>query len=140
MGLNKKDLRISYWLGELLFYIHLPIFLLWVVLFFIPVGWWPQRVAFHFYFVIAMVLFQIAGGILWQPVAHKFDLRCPLTIIMQRVRGYSMREPAAYDHSFIVEFFERVHIAPKKNTITFLIIFSIILIVCQYFFGFLRIP
>lgn len=136
VNMKKNYSALRYLCGEILFYIHLPIFLAWGGLFFVPVGLWPGRVAFHFYFIMTTVVIQIVGGVVYCPITKRFDLVCILSVLMQWVRGCPLPDPSSYKHSFIIELFERVHIRFHKKTLTVLIIVSVILVVCQYFFSF----
>lgn len=123
-------------IGEIIYYVHLPVFVLWVVLFFIPVSWWPGRVWFHFWFLIITVAVEVVSGLAYIPVSGRFDLICPLTLLMQILRGYGFNDVQTYKHSFITEFSERLWFRLSKKTVTILIILSIVLVSCQFFLGF----
>ncbi|MFH1379903.1 MAG: hypothetical protein ABII23_06460 [bacterium] len=122
--------------GEIVFYLHLLVFLFWIIPFFVPAAIWADRVTVHFFYIVTLVSIEIVSGILMYPVTGSFDLICPITILMQCIRGYRWHEPAAYRHSFVVEILERLQVRFQKKTITVLIIVSILMVMCQYFLGF----
>ncbi len=97
---------------------------------------WPERVAVHFYFIVIMVGFQVIGGLMYYPVTGSLSLVCPLTVLMQYVRGNRLDDPLCYRYSFVLEFFQRLHLSPRKKSVTVVVIFSVILVSVQYFFGF----
>jgi hypothetical protein len=121
-------------LAEGIFWLHAIIFVVWIGLFFVPVSFWPQRIHVHFWYVLIMVMSEIVMGLLLMKHMHKFRIVCPLTALMQYIRGYSLTDPKNYDHSFVREFAERFHLSLPKGFVGGLIFTSLGLIILEYIF------
>ena len=131
----RKSVNTKTILGEILFWSHVPVLLVWFGLFFVPSSMIPDKIVFHFWYVIVLFFVQIAWGVVLYPIIKKFDVGvCPLTTLNQWVRGYPIADRRNYDHWFIDEFSERLGISLPKKVLLFLFIGSIVLVAVQYFF------
>ncbi len=117
---------------ELLFWLHLPIVLLWFGLFFVPRFVWPSRVSFHFWFIVIIMLLQLLWGIFLYPKTKKIDFICPLTTWLQHLRGYEIKDQRNYNHSFIAELLERLHIKISFRGVNILLFLTLVIVVIQY--------
>jgi len=119
-------------LSDVLFDVHIIIFLVWFGLFLIPASLWPGRLAFHFWYVGIMVVSQIITGLILMKKMKKFRIVCPLTSLMQYSRGYTFSDKKNYDHSFVREFLHRYGLRIPRGTIGVLIFLSLALLIWQY--------
>ncbi len=114
---------------QIIFWLHLPIVILLFSLFFVPTSIWPKRVIFHFWYMISITTIQF----LWSTIIFKkFDIICPLTTIMQSLRGYKLKDKKNYGHSFIAEFLRKLKINVSYKTINIILIITLIIISAQY--------
>lgn len=72
--------------AEALFWLHAVIFSMWVLLFFVPRAVWSGRVTFHLYYLVVMVVSEVAAGLALTPTMGKFRIVCPLTTLMPGAR------------------------------------------------------
>lgn len=133
-GILTIEMNIRYVLGEVIFWLHLPIVLLWLGLFFVPERLVPGKTVFHFWFIIGVFSAQVLWGLVMLSIRKRFGAGvCPLTTLNQWVRGFSITDERNYDHTFIQEFLERVHIR-LAPLVTYSILFgTLALITIQYF-------
>lgn len=127
--MNKK------WWIEIVFWIHLPIVILWFGLFAIPLSLWPSRITFHFWFIISIMVVQYLWGFSIYPQTKKIDNICPLTSLMQFLRGYPLNNKKNYEHSFIAELFERLNIRISYKAVSYLLLITLAIVAIQYFFS-----
>lgn len=124
--------------SELLFYLHAPIFIFWVVPFFIPISLWPNRVEVHFWYIIILTIVQYVTGIFYYKTIGRLQSICPVTIVMQRLRGYNWFDKETYTHSFVAELWGRwFGISSSKGQVNFLQHITFVVVLLQYFFGIL---
>lgn len=119
-------------LTEVIFWLHLALFIVWYALFFIPSSLWPQRVVFHFWYIALQVLSEVITGLMLMPKMKKFRIVCPLTTLMQSLRGFKPSDPRNYDHSFVREFAKRVGIRIPYGFVGALIFLSLAVVTLQY--------
>ncbi len=119
--------------AEIIFWLHLVILIVWFALFFVPTSIWPGRIVFHFWYVALFVLSELITGAIFMKGMHKFRIVCPLTALMQYLRGYKINDPLNYDHSFVREFAERLNIKIPYGVVGFFIFLSLAIIIFQYF-------
>ena len=126
-------------LANIVFWLHLPIVLLLFGLFFVPRSLWPGRVAFHFWFVVGLLTINISWGFFMYRYTKKIDQSCPLTTLMQWLRGHPIDSPENYKHSYIAELLEKINALLgrkdakfSKNTITILFYSALIGTVIEY--------
>ncbi len=88
--------------ADVLFGIHVLVFLFFPLGFLIPSSIWPERIVVHFWYSFVLFLLFYAWGLLW---TLKFRDRvyaiCVLDTVMQAARGFSMWDPRNYRHSFV---------------------------------------
>ncbi len=114
---------------ELIFWLHFPIVALWFGLFFVPLSLWPGRVIIHFWYIVIIMALQLMWGII---AFHQLDIICPLTTIMQSLRGYPKAHPQNYGHSFIAELLWRLGIPLSYRAINVLLLVTLVIVVVQY--------
>jgi hypothetical protein len=116
-------------LAGLLFWLHLPIVLIWFGLFLIPRSVWPARVTVHFWYIASIMLIQLAWSLV---IYRKVNLICPLTTWLQYVRGYPLYSRENYQHSFISELFERYHVKMSFHIVNVLLLITLAIVAVQY--------
>jgi hypothetical protein len=124
-------------ISEALFYAHIPIFIFWFVPFFIPVSIWSQRVAIHAGYIVFLYILQHMFGAWYYPKIGYFTSLCPVTLLMQRLRGFGWYDKETYQHSFVAEFMGRCGVPSSKKQVNTLSHITLVLVLLQYFFGFL---
>ena len=116
-------------LDELVFWLHLPIVLVLFGLFFVPKAVWSGKVVFHFWYFMGITAVQF----IWAVGAFKrLDIICPLTTLLQWLRGYSLKSKKNYGHSFIAELLERLKIRVSYGWVNGLLLVSLVVVVVQY--------
>ncbi|MFH0819869.1 MAG: hypothetical protein V1892_02445 [bacterium] len=115
-----------------LYLIHLAIVIIWFGLFFVPKFLWPGRVTFHFWFIFIFMLIQMGWGAAMMPYMKKYRIVCPLTTLMQKLRGYPFGDKKNFDHSFIREFLANLKIQAPYGSIGLVNYLSLGLITIQY--------
>ncbi len=126
-------MNIRFIAGEILFWLHLPIVLIWLGLFFIPSSSWPAKVTFHFWFIFVVFASQIWWGFFLMPIRKRFGAGvCPLTSLTQWVRGYPITDRRNYDHTFLEEITERLRITISLKTMQIILFGSVGVIIVQY--------
>jgi hypothetical protein len=115
--------------AEITFWLHQPIIILWFGLFLVPKSIWPGRITFHFWFIFSIMVIQLIWSLL---VYRKFDIICPLTTLMQWLRGYPLRNKKNYDHSFIAESLDKLRIKVHYRGVNIALIVTLILVVVQF--------
>jgi len=85
---------------------HIVVFLLYVVPFFIPERKFRNKLQFQFFYMLTVILIQALWGLFFLSRIGKYMLVCPITTLMQYLRGYPVTDPLNYGHSFIVEFLQ----------------------------------
>lgn len=119
--------------AEFLFWMHLVLFIVWYALFFVPTSIWPARPAFHFWYIFVQVASELVTGWILMPKMKKFRIVCPLTTIMQNLRGYKFSDPKNFDHSFVREFARRIGVKLPYGLVGALIFASLALVSVQYY-------
>ncbi len=71
-------------------------------------------------------------GVVLIPYMKKYRLVCPLTTLMQFLRGYPVADKRNFDHSFIGEFLAHFKIKAPYGSIGLINYLSLILITIQY--------
>ena len=97
----------------------------------IPSFLWPGRMIFQFWYALSIV----GGQTLWGILIHgKIKSVCPMTTVMQLLRGYGLNDEKNYNHGFIAEFIRDIGIPLTKKGTSNLLHLSFVLIVLQYLF------
>ncbi len=130
-GSKKKGLLVRL-LIHLIFWLHLPIVILWFGLFLVPTSIWSGRITFHFWFMVIITLIQFLWGLVYFPVTRKIDIICPLTTLMQSLRGFPFRSKKNYGHSFIAELLEKLKLKVSYRWVNALLLVTLVLVVVEY--------
>ncbi len=120
----------EFWI-KVLYIIHIPITVFWFGLFLIPTYFWADRMLFQFWYAIGLVSIQYLWGIL---VFRKFSSICPVTTMMQLLRGYDLNDERNYKHGFIAEFIQDLNLPLKPKHTDYLLKTTFVVIVLQYIF------
>lgn len=121
-------------LESIVFWLHFPIVLILFGMFLIPNFIWNKSITFHFWYVITIIITQITWGLIIINKTKRIDIVCPLTTLMQSIRGYKIEDKRNYDHSYIAELLEKLGFKVKYKTINFVIISTVVITTVQYFF------
>lgn len=120
-------------LGEILFWLHLPIVLLWLGLFFVPESIVPGKTVFHFWFIAIVFASQMLWGLALIPIRKRFGAGvCPLTTLTQWTRGYAITDKRNYDHTFLEELMRRWHLGISARIRQVILYSTLILIIIEY--------
>ena len=122
MGSKKISAEITFWL-------HLPIVIILFGMFAVPKSIWAGKVTFHFWYFIGIIIIQFIWSV---SVYRKFDIICPLTTLMQWLRGYPLKNKQNYAHSFIAELLEKMRIKVSYAWVNVILIVSLIILIVQY--------
>ncbi len=117
----------DFWIN-ILFWLHLPIVLIWFGLFLVPLSVWPGRITFHFYYIVWIMSVQF----LWGLYLHRVDIICPMTTAMQSLRGYSLKDKENHGHSFIAELFEKIGLNLSYKVVNYLLFVTLIIVTIEY--------
>ncbi|MBI3036973.1 hypothetical protein HYY73_04470 [Candidatus Woesearchaeota archaeon] len=120
--------------AEALFWTHFVLVAVWFGLFLVPTDAWAGKVTFHFWFILIAVAVQFGWGFLMLPVTRKYRMICPLTTLMQLLRGYPVADARNNNHSCIKEFFRRIGKPVPKRAVTISTFVSLGIVTLQYFF------
>ncbi len=120
--------------AEAFFWLHFALVGVWFGLFLVPASLWAGKVSFHFWFIIIAVVLQFGWGFLLMPVTKKYRMVCPLTTLMQLLRGYPVADARNNNHSCIKEFSERIGKPVPKKAVTISTFASLGAVTIQYFF------
>lgn len=105
---------------------------LWFGLFLVPNSVWPGRITFHFWYIISIMIIQFLWGLTLYKYTHKIDIICPLTTLIQSLRGYPRSSEKNYGHSFIAELLERLRTNISYQGINILLLITLVLIIIEY--------
>lgn len=115
---------------QIVFWSHFPIIILWFGLFLVPSSIWTERVIFHFWYLVIIIIIQLIWSIL---IFKKLDLICPQTTLMQYLRGYKLNNKKNYRHSFIAEFLKKLKINISYKSVNIILLITLIIVTVQYF-------
>ncbi len=115
--------------SKILFWLHFPIVLFWFGLFLVPLSFWPGRITFHFWYIISIMFIQLLWSVL---IFKKIDIICPLTTWMQYLRGFPLKNKENYDHSYIAELLNRLHLRISYWLVNILLAVTLIIVIVQY--------
>ena len=110
---------------------HIPVTIFWFILFMIPTSMWSYRMDFQFWYALWLVGGQVTWGIM---MFGKFQSICPMTTVMQLLRGYQLDDERNYGHGFIAEFIQDMGIPLSRKGTSNILTISFVIIVLQYFF------
>ena len=115
--------------AKIVFGLHLPIVIILFGMFVIPKSLWAGKVIFHFWYFVSIIFFQFLWSLF---IYRKFDIICPLTTLMQWLRGYPLKNKNNHGHSFIAEILEKMRIQVSYVWVNVILIVSLIIVVVQY--------
>ena len=118
--------------AEIIFWLHIVIILVWLILFAIPTSLWPDRITFHFYYSIVIVAHQFIWGAIIMPWTKKYRMACLLTTIMQVLRRIKVSDPRNYEHSFVRELFARAGIKIPTIVVTIFTLTIFVAVIIQF--------
>ena len=118
---------------DIIFWLHLPIVLIWFGAFFVPLSLWPGRINFNFWFISILLFVQLIWGTILSPKTKKIDFICPLTTLMQSLRGYPVENEKNFNHSFMAELFEKLRLKISFFGVDVLLWITFIIVSIQYF-------
>ena len=119
--------------SESLFWLHAPVVLVWVGLFFVAESVLSGKTVFHFWYVMAVFVSQVIWGIYMMRFRGRFGVGvCPLTTLTQKTRGFALHDPRNYDRTFIQEFCERFGIPMPGKALAGFLLGTVVLVSLQY--------
>ena len=122
------------WLISSVYWIHLPFILIWIGLFFVPSSIWSHKVTFHFWYVISLTAIQFLWSLCIFHYTKQIGIICPLTGLMQYLRGYPFSSPKNYLHTYISEVSNKLKIKINDKAVNILSLVTLGIITLQYFF------
>ena len=122
------------WLISFIYWIHLPFVLIWIGLFFVPSSAWSYKISFHFWYALSLTIIQFLWGMYIFLFTKKIGIICPLTSLMQYLRGYHFRSPKNYSHTYISEVSNRLHIKISDKAVNILTLATFGIIILQFVF------
>ncbi|MFH1714010.1 MAG: hypothetical protein ABH831_00180 [Candidatus Nealsonbacteria bacterium] len=120
--------------GNIIFLFHAAFVIPWYALLFVPESVLPNKIAFHFYLTLVVVLHQFLWGFLIMPWTKKYRMVCILTTFQQLAKGQNISDPKNYDHSFTQEFLRKIGINIPHRASTLITFTILTLVSIQYFF------
>ena len=117
---------------RLLWALHLMIVLMLVALFLVPKSLVPNIAAIQLYYTIWVAASQAFWGVMMIRIKKKFSIVCPLTTMMQYLRGYSPLDERNYNHSFIAEVMDHYNVKVQNKTINTLMYVTLGLVVVRF--------
>ncbi len=118
---------------HLLFWLHLPIVILYFGLLAVPISLWPGKVVFHFWLFVIVVGAEVIWGMYMRQFSGRMDIVCPLTSWMQYLRGYSLCDLRNYGHSYIAELLVVFHVRLRYGVVNYLMLGAGVVILIEYF-------
>mgnify|MGYP001558104189 CR=1 FL=1 len=122
------------WLISFIYWIHLPFVLIWLGLFFVPSSVWSYKINFHFWYAVSLTIIQFLWALCIFQSIRKLGIICPLTSLMQYLRGYPFRSPKNYSHTYIAEVSNRLHIKINDKSVNILTLATLGIIILQFVF------
>lgn len=117
---------------DTIYLVHLILIIFWFGLFLVPTSFWPNRIIFHFWFIFIFMLLQVGWGFILIPYMKKYRIVCPLTTLMQYLRGYSVSDKNNFNHSFVREFLASIKIKVPYGFVGTINFLSLIFIMIEY--------
>ncbi|MAE43113.1 hypothetical protein CMO93_05035 [Candidatus Woesearchaeota archaeon] len=127
--MNIKKLAI-----DLLFWLHLPFVVIWLGLFFVPRSVWLSKITFHFWYALVLLIIQLGWGLILSPITKKINIICPLTTIMQRLRGFHITSKKNFGHTYVAELSNKLNMRISNKAVNILALVTFFIILIQYAF------
>ena len=118
--------------AEVTFWLHLPIVILMFGLFAVPLSVWPGRVTFHFWYFVLVILIQFIWGLWYYPITKRIDIICPLTTLMQWLRGEPLKSKKNYRHSFIAELVRKLRLRISYGWVNVVLLVCLVIVTVQF--------
>ena len=122
------------WLINLIYWIHLPFVLIWIGLFFVPSSVWNYKINFHFWYAVSLIIIQFLWSLCIFPFTKKIGIICPLTSLMQYLRGYPFHSPKNYSYTYVAEVSNRLRIRINDKSVNILTLVTLGIIILQFVF------
>jgi len=122
------------WLINIIYWIHLPLVLIWLGLFFVPSSVWHYKIRFHFWYAVSLTVIQFLWGMCIFPFTKKIGIICPLTSLIQYLRGYPFHSPKNYSHTYVAEVSNRLRIRINDKSVNILTLVTLGIIIFQFVF------
>ena len=120
-------------IAEIIFWIHFVIILPWLGLFLVPKSLWPAKVTFHFWYLVVIVSSEALWGLYLYSKIEGFNLICPVTSLMQHLRGYPAWHKKNYNHYFVSEFINRFKLGISYSLVRASSWIATVAVAVQYF-------
>ncbi len=117
---------------KMLWWSHLLVVLGLYVLFFIPKSIVPLIATIHLYYMLWVALSQGFWGIIMMKFRGNFALVCPMTTLMQHLRGYPPTDARNHSHSYVVEVMEHFDVKWKFSTINYMMLVTMVLVIVRF--------
>ena len=117
------------------YWVHIFFILSVILIFFIPLSVWPDKLAFHFWYMLRIIGSEVLWGLVMFPKTKKFNLICPLTTIMQHARGFPLDNARNYKHSFIAELLESAGMKVSFGAVSLFLLVLLGIITLRYVLG-----
>jgi hypothetical protein len=114
---------------DIVFWLHLPIVIVLFGLFLVPTSLWAGKITFHFWYYWSVTLIQFVWAVL---VYQKLDIICPLTTLMQWLRGYPLKDKKNYGHSYNAELLKKLKLNISYKIINIIILICLAIVTVQY--------
>ena len=121
-------------ISDFIFLFHAVFVLFWYSLIFVPVSMFPNKIVFHFYLTVIIVLHQFIWGFLIMPWTKKYRMVCIFTTLNQVLRSQKVSDPKNYDHSFTQESFKKIGINIPHRATTLITLSILAIATYRYFF------
>jgi hypothetical protein len=115
-----------------LYFLHILIFLTWIVPFFIPTLLWKNKIKFQFYFMASNLVLNSLWGLYFTFKIGGYHSVCFLTSIMQKLRGHNLLDPANYNHSFVAEVLSTFNINLNNTAVGIIMVILFAFVSFQY--------
>ena len=117
-----------------LIFLHIIFFISWIGLFLIPRSIWPDRIFYHFWYIVGVIgLNLVWGGFLRLKYKDGNLFVCPLTTITQYFRGYNISDKMNNKYLFVGEVLSKFNIKYSKGIMVIGGTLSLLIISLQYF-------
>lgn len=128
------NLKYNKQLIKFLVFLHILFFISWIGLFFVPESIWPNRVFYHFWYVIGVMGLNVGWGSSIKLYNKRGNLFvCPLTTMTQYARGHKISDEKNNGHSFVSEILLNLNIRYPRLIILMGGTLSVLIISYQYF-------
>ena len=126
----KKDTLII----KLLWWSHLAVVIGLYILFFIRKKLIQEISTINLYYMLWVALSQAFWGIFMIKHRGSFALVCPMTTLMQYLRGYPVNDEKNHGHSYVVEFMDYLGVKWDFALINKIMIGTIIAVILRFVF------